>query len=125
MKITIIGAGSPYTPELIGKLAEEQSIMPVDEICLMDIDTKKLDIMHGFCIRYSSRIGLKANITKTSDRYRALEGASFVNTKIRVGGNEMRVKDERIPLSYGLIGQETTGAGGFAKALRTIPVMID
>ena len=125
MKITVIGGGSPYTPELISKLAEVQNRLSVDEICLMDIDGRKLDIMHGFCTRYGNRLGLKARISKTTDRKRALDGADFVNTQIRVGGNASRVKDEKIPLSHGLIGQETTGAGGFAKALRTIPAMLD
>ena len=125
MKITIIGAGSPYTPEMIFKLAEEQAELPTEEICLMDIDENKLDIMHGFCCRYAARLGLKAKIGKTTDRKRALDGADFVNTQIRVGGNRSRVKDEKIPLSHGLIGQETTGAGGFAKGLRTIPAMLE
>ena len=125
MKITIIGAGSPYTPELIGKLAEEQQDMPVREICLMDIDERKLDIMHGYCCRFGKRSGLRAVITKTADRRRALDGADFVNPQIRVGGNRARINDEKIPLARKLIGQETTGAGGFAKGLRTIPVMLD
>ena len=125
MKITIIGAGSVYTPELIGKLSFEERELPLDEICLMDIDERKLDIMHGFCTRYGARLGLRARITKTADRKAALDKADFINTQIRVGGNSARVKDEKIPLSHGLIGQETTGAGGFAKGLRTIPAMLD
>ena len=125
MKIVIIGAGSPYTPELIGKLAEEQQDMPVGEICLMDIDTGKLDIMHGYCIRLAQHLGLHAVISKTTDRRRALDGADFINPQIRVGGNRARINDEKIPLAHRLIGQETTGPGGFAKALRTIPVMLD
>jgi len=125
MKITIIGAGSPYTPELIGKLAEEQQDMSVSEICLMDIDERRLEIMHGYCNRFGKQLGLKAAITKTGDRRRALDGADFINTQIRVGGNRARVNDEKIPLARKLIGQETTGAGGFAKGLRTIPVMLD
>ena len=125
MKISIIGAGSPYTPELIAKLAEERNGFPVNEICLMDIDEKRLDIMHGFCCRYGARLGLKAKITKTADRKKALDGALFVNTQIRVGGNRMRAKDERICLDNMLIGQKTTGPAGFAKALRTIPAMIE
>jgi len=124
MKITIIGAGSPYTPELVQKLAEEQGAMPVGELCLMDIDEKRLEIMHGFCRRYGKRLGLRAEITATTDRERALDGADFVNTQIRVGGNKARARDERIAISLGLVGQETTGAGGFMKGMRTIPVML-
>ncbi|MCL1909768.1 MAG: 6-phospho-beta-glucosidase, partial [Kiritimatiellaeota bacterium] len=125
MKIAIIGAGSPYTPELIGKLAEVQNEMPVREICLMDIDERKLDIMRGFSQRFAKHLGLRVEIIATTDRARALDGADFVNTQIRVGGNRARVNDEKIPLARGLVGQETTGAGGFAKGLRTIPVMLD
>ena len=125
MKISIIGAGSPYTPEMIGKLAQEQNELPVDEICLMDIDQDRLDIMYDFCLRYGKHLGLNASITKTVDRKQALINADFVNTQIRVGGNKCRVLDEKIPLSHGLIGQETTGAGGFTKCLRTIPAMLE
>ena len=125
MKISIIGAGSPYTPELFEKLAEEQNDFPVKEICLMDIDEKRLDIMHGFCCRFGARLGLRAKITKTVDRKKALDGALFANTQIRVGGNKTRAKDERICLDNVLIGQETTGPAGFAKALRTIPAMLE
>ena len=87
MKITIIGAGSPYTPELVGKFAEEQNDLPVREICLTDIDARKLGIMHGFCGRFAKRLGLRAEITATADISQALDGADFVNTQIRVGGN--------------------------------------
>ena len=125
MKICIIGAGSPYTPELIEKLAEMRESLPVSEVALMDIDKTRLDIMHGFCLRYAARLGFEVEISKTLDRKQAISGTTFVITQIRVGGNKARVLDERIPLSMGLIGQETTGAGGFAKALRTIPVMLD
>ena len=125
MKICVIGAGSPYTAELIEKLAETQAILPITEISLMDIDEKRLNIMHGFCMRYAARLNFKVSITKTTDRKQAIAGSQFVNTQIRVGGNAYRVKDERIPMSMGLVGQETTGAGGFAKALRTIPAMLE
>ena len=125
MKICIIGAGSPYTPELIERLSEMREALPVSEIALMDIDEKRLDIMHGFSLRFAAGLGFPVEITKSTDQKCAISGATFVNTQIRVGGNQARVWDERIPLSMGLIGQETTGAGGFAKALRTIPAMLD
>lgn len=124
-KFTVIGAGSTYTPELIEGLAQWKEKLPVDEIALCDIDEKRLGIMEGFSKRYASRLGLDIKITATTDRLKAIENAAFVNTQIRVGGNEARVLDEKIPLKYGLIGQETTGAGGFTKAMRTIPVMLD
>jgi 6-phospho-beta-glucosidase len=124
-KFTVIGAGSTYTPELVEGLALWKDKLPVDEITLCDVDENRLSIMEGFTKRYASNLGLKVKITSTTNRLKAIENATFVNTQIRVGGNEARVLDEKIPMSYGLIGQETTGAGGFAKALRTIPVMLD
>ena len=125
MKIAIIGAGSSYTPELVLKLSEMSDKLPVSEISLMDIDEKRLEIMHGFCQRYAKSLDYPVIFTATQDKRRAIDGAGFVVTQIRVGGNKARVSDEKIPISHGLIGQETTGAGGFMKALRTIPAMVD
>ena len=125
MKICIIGAGSSYTPELIERLAVMTNELPIKEIALNDIDEERLSIMHGFCCRFASYLNFDVSITKTTDRKKAILGSSFVNTQIRVGGNAARILDERIPISMGLVGQETTGAGGFSKALRTIPVMLD
>ncbi len=125
IKICIIGAGSPYTPEIVERLYSIRESMNVSEIMLMDINENRLDIMHSFCTRYAKHLGFKVSITKTANRKRAIDGSTFINTQIRVGGNIARVKDEQIPLSMGLIGQETTGAGGFAKGLRTIPAMLE
>jgi 6-phospho-beta-glucosidase len=125
MKICVIGAGSPYTPEIVEKLSSMREALPIGEIMLMDINENRLDIMHSFCIRYAKHLGYDVKISKTSDRKKAIDGSTFINTQIRVGGNEARVRDERIPLSMGLVGQETTGAGGFAKGLRTIPAMLE
>lgn len=125
MKICVIGAGSPYTAEIIETLSFMRNELPISEIMLMDINETRLDIMHGFCLRSAKNLGYDVKLTKTTDRKKAIEGATFVNTQIRVGGNAARVQDEHIPLSMGLVGQETTGAGGFTKALRTIPVMLD
>lgn len=125
MKICVIGAGSPYTPELIDRLATMRERLPVTEIALMDINEERLAIMHGFCQRYAKYLDFPVFITATTDRKAGIRGSAFVVTQLRVGGNPARATDERIPLDRGLIGQETTGAGGFAKALRTIPVMLD
>ena len=125
MKICVIGAGSPYTSEIVERLAQMQETLPVKEIMLMDIDERRLDIIHGFCQRFAAKLGLDAAITKTTDRKKAIKGAEFINTQIRVGGNSARANDEKIPLSMGFLGQETTGAGGLAKGLRTIPAMLD
>ena len=125
MKFTIVGAGSSYTPELLEEMAARREQLPVKEIVLYDINEKRLDIMTGFCRRYAKHLGLDVTITSTLDLDTALYGAAFVDTQIRVGGNKQRVVDEKIPLKYGLVGQETTGAGGMMKAFRTIPVMLN
>jgi len=124
LKLTIIGAGSSYTPELIEELAREKDNLSVKEIALYDIDKERLDIMTGFCKRFADKLGYDAPITSTMDLDEALYEADFVDTQIRVGGNKQRILDEKIPLKYGLVGQETTGAGGMMKAFRTIPVML-
>ena len=124
-KFTIIGAGSSYTPELLEGFAKRQDRLPVREIMLYDIDQNRLGIMEGFCKRYAKHLGLDAAINSTTNLAKAVDSAAFINTQLRVGGNAARVLDEKIPMKYGLIGQETTGAGGFMKALRTIPVMLD
>lgn len=125
IKLTIVGAGSSYTPELLEELAGFQDRLPVRQIMLYDIDEKRLEIMLGFCRRFAGKLGLRAEILSTTRLEEALEGADFVDTQIRVGGNAQRVLDEKIPLKYGLVGQETTGAGGMMKAFRTIPVMLE
>lgn len=125
MKITIVGAGSSYTPELLEEMCNRRDTLPVKEIVLYDINKERLDIMTGFCQRFAAKRGLDVKIRSTMDLDDAIAGADFVDTQIRVGGNEQRVIDEKIPLKYGLVGQETTGAGGMMKAFRTIPVMLD
>jgi 6-phospho-beta-glucosidase len=125
VKITIIGAGSSYTPEIIEGLANRKASLPVEEVVLVDIDEKRLEIMAGFCRRFLKHLGHDIRIETTTDRRAAMAGARFVIVQIRVGGNIQRVQDEKIPLKYGIIGQETTGPGGMFKAFRTIPVMLD
>lgn len=125
MKFSIIGAGSSYTPELVEEMAARRESLPVREVMLYDIDEKRLDIMSGFTRRYAKKLGLSVEVKQTADLKEAVYGAAFIDTQIRVGGNTQRVKDEKIPLKYGLIGQETTGAGGMMKAFRTIPVMLE
>jgi 6-phospho-beta-glucosidase len=124
MKIAIIGAGSSYTPEIIEGLVGLKDRLPVDRLAFMDIDEKRLEIMTGFCKRFMQHLGYSIEIEATTDRRKAIEGSRFVLTQIRVGGNAQRVLDEKIPLKYGIIGQETTGPGGMFKALRTIPILL-
>jgi 6-phospho-beta-glucosidase len=125
IKIAIIGAGSSYTPVLIEGLVNEKDKLPVDEIALTDINQERLGIMANFCRRFLKHLKHPIKITTTTARREAIAGASFVVVQIRVGGNAQRVFDEKIPLKYGIIGQETTGPGGMMKALRTIPVMLE
>ena len=124
-KLTIVGAGSSYTPELLEELAARKECLQAGEIVLHDIDEKRLSIMYGFCERYKKTLGLDVSVRATTDLKDAVYGADFVDTQVRVGGNEQRVKDEQIPLALGLVGQETTGAGGMMKAFRTIPVILN
>lgn len=125
LKIVIVGAGSSYTPELIEGLSNFRETLPVKEIVLEDINEERLNIMEGFVKRYTKRLDYDVEIWSTNDRKTAFEGADFVSVQIRVGGNEARINDEKIPLKYGLIGQETTGVGGMFNGLRTIPVMLE
>jgi 6-phospho-beta-glucosidase len=125
LKIAVIGAGSSYTPEIIEKIHQRREHFPVSQVTFMDIDRRRLEIMFGFCRRFAAHLGSDIRIEATTDRRKALEGANFVLTQIRVGGNAQRILDEKIPLKYGVIGQETTGPGGMFKALRTIPPMLE
>jgi len=124
-KIAIIGAGSTYTPELIDGFIKRKNELPVTDFYLMDIDKRKLKIVGNFAKRMLDANDIKCNFVMTKDLKTAVEDAGFVLSQIRVGKLEARIKDEKIPLKYGLIGQETTGIGGFMKALRTIPAMIE
>jgi len=125
IKVGVIGGGSSYTPELIEGFIKRRDELSVSRITMMDIDQGRLDIVGGLAQRMVKRVGVETEVVLTTERRAALEGADFVITQLRVGGLEGRDKDEKIPLEFGIIGQETTGPGGFAMALRTIPVMLD
>lgn len=125
MKISVIGAGSSYTPELVQKIIEQKDSLPIKQVTLMDPDTSRLDIISGYFKRAIKAAGLDIEITSTTDRKKAIIGSDFIITQMRIGGNKARATDARIPLKYDCIGQETTGAGGFVNGLRTIPVMIE
>jgi len=125
MKVTVIGGGSSYTPELADGLIDRAKDLDLYELCLQDVDEERLSTVAGFTRRMAEEKGPSLTITDTTDRDSAITGADFVITQVRVGGNEARKKDELLGMRHGLIGQETTGVGGFAKALRTIPVMLD
>jgi 6-phospho-beta-glucosidase len=124
LKIAVIGAGSSYTPELVEGLIEQWHELPVSQLLLMDIDQRKLGIVGGLAQRMVAVSDRDIEVLTTLDRVQAIKGAQFVISQIRVGGMDARIKDEQIPPQFGSIGQETTGPGGFAKALRTIPVAL-
>src|SRR5215218_3092101 len=125
LKLAVVGGGSTYTPELIEGVARRADRLPVDELVLLDIDPERLEIVGGLAGRMLRRLGWPGRLALTSDTDAALEGASFVLIQLRVGGQAARLVDETLPPRFGTIGQETTGAGGFAKALRTVPVVLD
>jgi 6-phospho-beta-glucosidase len=125
MKVAVVGGGSTYSPELVqgfGRVAEH---LGLDELVLHDIDAERLEVVGGAAQRIARAHGFHGRLTLTSDIDAAIDGASAVLLQIRVGGQAARHSDETIPLRCGCIGQETTGAGGFAKALRTVPVVLD
>ncbi len=124
MKIGVIGAGSTYTPELVEGLLRRQEAIGLDELTLMDIDDEKLAVVGGLARRMVERAGAPFVVRLTTERLDAIRDAAFVLTQMRVGRLAARRKDELIPRQQGFIGQETTGPGGFAKALRTIPVIL-
>jgi 6-phospho-beta-glucosidase len=125
VKIAVVGGGSTYTPELVSGLARERDRLDVSELVLHDIDAERREVVGGMAARMLARAGFKGALEVTDELDRALDGADFVLIQIRVGGQAARLSDETVPLSCGCIGQETTGAGGFAKALRTVPVVLD
>jgi 6-phospho-beta-glucosidase len=125
MKLAVIGAGSTYTPELVSGLSRERERVPLDELVLHDVDAERRDVVGGLARRMLERQGYDGRLTLTGDLDAALDGADFVLIQIRVGGQEARLRDETIPVACGCVGQETTGAGGLAKALRTVPVVLE
>ena len=125
LKIAVVGGGSTYTPELIEGIASRRDTLPVDELALLDVDAERLAIVAALARRILARTDTPVVVTETTDRSAAVDGAAFVLIQLRVGGQAARLIDETLPLRFGCIGQETTGPGGFAKALRTVPVVLD
>ncbi len=125
MKIAVIGGASSYTPELIDGLFARLDSIPVSEVWMMDPNAERLAITSGLARRMGQRHGNPFAIHTTSDMHEAVAGANYVVTQIRVGGSAARVADEKLGLRHGIVGQETTGIGGFACALRTIPRILD
>ncbi len=125
VKVAVVGGGSTYTPELVEGFVTRTDRLPVDELVLLDIDPERLAIVGALAERMVRAAGWAGSVRLTDQMTEALEGANFVIVQLRVGGNQARFLDETIPLRFGFIGQETTGPGGFAKALRTVPVVLE
>lgn len=127
IKIVTIGGGSSYTPELVEGFIKRYDELPVSELWLVDIEAgkEKLEIVGNLAKRMVQKAGVPIDIHLTLDRREALKDADFVTTQFRVGLLDARAKDERIPLKYNVIGQETNGPGGLFKGLRTIPVILE
>lgn len=127
LKVVTIGGGSSYTPELVEGFIKRYDEFPMSELWLVDIEEgrHKLEIVGAMAKRMVKAAGIDCKVYLTLDRREALKDADFVTTQLRVGLLDARILDERIPLSHGLIGQETNGAGGIFKALRTIPVILE
>src|SRR6516165_2343603 len=125
MKLAVVGGGSTYTPELVAGLAREREHLGLRELWLQDTDAERREIVGAMAARMLSAAGCDIELSVTDDLERALDGASYVLIQLRVGGQSARLGDETAPLACGCIGQETTGAGGLAKALRTVPVVLE
>jgi 6-phospho-beta-glucosidase len=125
VKVCVIGGGSSYTPELVEGLLRQRDRLPVDVLSLHDIDEERVGVIGALAQRMMAAQDWDGELEVTTSREAAIDGASFVLVQLRVGGQAARLRDETLPIPYGCIGQETTGAGGFAKALRTVPVLLD
>ncbi|MFI9027569.1 6-phospho-beta-glucosidase [Streptomyces sp. NPDC053560] len=125
IKLAVVGGGSTYTPELIDGFARLRDVLPVDELVLVDPAADRLELVGGLARRIFARQGHPGRITWTGDLDAGVDGADAVLLQLRVGGQAARNEDETWPLECGCVGQETTGAGGLAKALRTVPVVLD
>jgi len=125
MKLAVVGGASTYTPELVDGLGRLQDVLRVQELVLVDPAAERLELVGGVSRRILARLGHPARLTTTTSLEPALDGVSAVLVQLRVGGQAARQQDETWPLECGCVGQETTGAGGLAKALRTVPVVLD
>jgi 6-phospho-beta-glucosidase len=125
MKVAVIGAGSTYTPELVSGLVRERDRLNVTQLVLHDIDPERLEVVGGLSRRILERQGFTGQLGLTGELDQALDCADAVLIQIRVGGQAARLRDETIPAACGCVGQETTGAGGLAKAMRTVPVVLE
>src|SRR5690242_17757036 len=125
MKVTVVGGGSTYTPELVDGIARLRDVLPVDTLVLADPAADRLEVVGAMSQRMLARADHPARVVTTTDIDAGVTDADAVLLQLRVGGQAARMQDESWPLECGCIGQETTGAGGLAKALRTVPIVLD
>ena len=125
MKLAVVGGGSTYTPELVDRMARLRDVLPLEELVLVDPDAHRLELVGRFSQRIMAAYDHPAKVSWTSDLDAGIDSANAVVLQLRVGGQAARHRDESWPLECGCVGQETTGAGGLAKALRTVPVVLD
>jgi 6-phospho-beta-glucosidase len=125
VKLAVVGAGSTYTPEVVDGIVRLRDLLDVDDLALCDVAEERLEVVAGLAQRMLDRQGHHARLLQTTRLEEAVEGADVVLVQIRVGGQAARMVDESVPLACGCVGQETTGFGGLAKALRTVPVVLD
>jgi 6-phospho-beta-glucosidase len=124
-KVVVVGGGSTYTPELVDGLCDVEERMVVDDLVLLDPSDERRQVVGGLSERILRTRGWRGTFATTADPHAALEGADFVVVQLRIGGQAARHVDETLPVGYGCLGQETTGAGGLAKALRTVPIVLE
>ncbi|MFE1773006.1 6-phospho-beta-glucosidase [Streptomyces sp. NPDC059008] len=125
MKLAVVGGGSTYTPELVDGFARLRDVLPLKELVLIDPAVDRLERVGGLARRIFAKQGHPGTISWTHDLDAGIDGADAVLLQLRIGGQAARDQDETWPLECGCVGQETTGAGGLAKALRTVPVVLD
>jgi 6-phospho-beta-glucosidase len=123
-KVVVVGGGSTYTPELVDSLCDVEERMIVDDLVLLDPNDQRREVVGGLSERILRTRGWGGSFSTTADPHDALEGADFVVVQLRIGGQAARHVDETLPVGYGCLGQETVGAGGLAKALRTVPIVL-
>ena len=124
-KVVVVGGGSTYTPELVDGLCDVEDRMVVDDLVLLDPSEERREVVGALSERILRARGWRGTFATTADPHAALEGADFVVVQLRIGGQAARHVDETLPVGYGCLGQETTGAGGLAKALRTVPIVLE
>jgi 6-phospho-beta-glucosidase len=120
IKITVVGGGSSYTPELSANLVETGDGLDVEQVCLFDLNAEKLELIRSVSQKVLYEAGSNIQVTATQNMNEALTGCDYVVMQIRVGGLAARVRDETLPMTFGMVGNETTGAGGFVCGLRTV-----